>query len=64
MPNVFVPVTVFINKSKIQFESYSQQYVDAITRLKWCLSISQRYNLKAIHNKVGDTPKNSKGVYQ
>ena len=43
---------VFINKSKIQFEIYSQPHsIQTLSNLK-CLSINQRYNLKSIHNRL------------
>jgi len=41
---------LFINKSKIQFESKSQQFDANISLTDCCLSINQRYNLKANHN--------------
>ena len=42
---------LFINKSKIQFESKSQ-HAELMAEFEGsCLSISQRYNLKANHNK-------------
>ncbi len=41
---------VNINKSKIQFETYSQRMVGkGGADLEWT-SINQRYNLKPIHN--------------
>ena len=43
---------LFINTSKIQFESNSQLVWDCLGILGCCLSIRQRYNLKAIHNSV------------
>ena len=55
---------VFINKSKIQFESYSQHNgVNTVETIR-CLSINQRYNLKAIHNDTGYCEKQAFGVYQ
>ncbi len=42
--------TVFINKSKIHFESKSQQSFEFVFNFHRCLSISQRYILKANHN--------------
>ena len=41
---------MFINKSKIHFESKSQQLPMHFFPLARCLSISQRYILKANHN--------------
>ena len=41
---------VFISKSKIQSESKSQLPFDRFDEITWCLSVSQRYNLKANHN--------------
>ena len=41
---------VFISVSKIQFESKSQRRMSRFRRLWWCLSVCQRYNLKANHN--------------
>ena len=41
---------VFINKSKIQFEIYSQLTITYTAKILKCLSINQRYNLKSIHN--------------
>ncbi len=41
---------VFINKSKIHFESKSQPVNDDTGNNEGCLSISQRYILKANHN--------------
>ena len=43
---------LFINTSKIQFESNSQQEIVNENTGEGCLSIRQRYNLKAIHNWV------------
>ena len=43
---------MFINTSKILFESKSQHRVKAICSKSWCLSIRQRYFLKANHNTV------------
>ena len=44
---------VNINKSKIQFETYSQHdYEPILEKLEW-ISINQRYNLKPIHNIGG-----------
>ena len=55
---------VFINKSKIHFESKSQPYYLAPTVKKWCLSISQRYILKANHNEREGVISFETGVYQ
>ena len=57
-------VGVFINKSKIQFESYSQQERHSKSSQSGCLSINQRYNLKAIHNGAAITYLQGTGVYQ
>ena len=55
---------VFINKSKIHFESKSQLVGESVDITEWCLSISQRYILKANHNgTVRDYIKEA-GVYQ
>ena len=55
---------VFISKSKIQFESKSQQGATFAPREAWCLSVSQRYNLKANHNNVKIADAKAIGVYQ
>ena len=56
--------TLFINTSKIQFESNSQRpFIDTYILL-CCLSIRQRYNLKAIHNPQPPIVKPSLVVYQ
>ena len=55
---------MFINKSKIQFESHSQLLEGAISFQLGCLSISQRYNLKAIHNMEYNINADIKDVYQ
>ena len=55
---------VFISVSKIQFESKSQQ---RILRRPWsdrCLSVCQRYNLKANHNLPLNVAIVTAGVYQ
>ncbi len=44
---------MFINTSKIQFESKSQLSIRAAFFFLGCLSIRQRYNLKANHNSPG-----------
>ena len=43
-------VKVFISVSKIQFESKSQHNPFNIVKTNRCLSVCQRYNLKANHN--------------
>ena len=43
-------VLVFISVSKIQFESKSQLEAALAQIAAWCLSVCQRYNLKANHN--------------
>src|SRR3989339_567880 len=43
---------LFISKSKIHFESKSQLTIDQILRRFSCLSVSQRYILKANHNST------------
>ena len=45
-------IRVFISVSKIQFESKSQQSLRGIEFKSRCLSVCQRYNLKANHNGV------------
>ena len=46
-------ISVNINKSKIQFETYSQHGVyQVLFDIEW-ISINQRYNLKPIHNLIG-----------
>ena len=55
---------VFISKSKIQFESKSQQAAEFAPPPDRCLSVSQRYNLKANHNTSGDVIDIDEGVYQ
>ena len=57
-------VLVFINKSKIHFETYSQleSLVDAVS--EECLSINQRYILKPIHNINRLIKLKCKSVYQ
>ena len=57
-------IIVFINKSKIQFEIYSQLLMGAYITIYKCLSINQRYNLKSIHNDVDDSGKDISSVYQ
>ena len=55
---------VFISKSKIQFESKSQLCSISYNQVSGCLSVSQRYNLKANHNSSDQTDKSVRGVYQ
>ena len=55
---------VFINKSKIHFESKSQLFRYTVKQNQWCLSISQRYILKANHNRKGNSYFRITGVYQ
>jgi hypothetical protein len=55
---------VFINKSKIHFESKSQQVFFPAAVGNGCLSISQRYILKANHNFAGVNYTAQSGVYQ
>ncbi len=60
----FSKVQVFINKSKIHFESKSQPEGTAKIKEMGCLSISQRYILKANHNTKTQDPTADPGVYQ
>ena len=55
---------VFISVSKIQFESKSQHLCTGVDSCYRCLSVCQRYNLKANHNGVQYYKFNNKGVYQ
>ena len=55
---------VFISKSKIQFESKSQRCLDPVALGRGCLSVSQRYNLKANHNAKAMAEQWAGGVYQ
>ena len=55
---------VFISVSKIQFESKSQPLATRAASGSGCLSVCQRYNLKANHNKIICTQINDVGVYQ
>ena len=55
---------VFISVSKIQFESKSQLYFDFVKFLPGCLSVCQRYNLKANHNILLKMSRFVIGVYQ
>ncbi|MCW3083603.1 MAG: hypothetical protein JWP12_969 [Bacteroidetes bacterium] len=55
---------MFINKSKIHFESKSQLIIYFVFAWIRCLSISQRYILKANHNWVPFDWKNNSDVYQ
>ena len=45
-------VVLFISKSKIQSESKSQQKIELHFYNAGCLSVNQRYNLKANHNHL------------
>ena len=47
--------TMFINTSKILFESKSQLVSVVTMWSEWCLSIRQRYFLKANHNRFSIT---------
>ena len=55
---------VFISVSKIQFESKSQHIAGLIQDGARCLSVCQRYNLKANHNGVEKGGSTFFGVYQ
>ena len=55
---------MFINKSKIQFEIYSQLGLRVKEVPQKCLSINQRYNLKSIHNKAIKRNEGTESVYQ
>ena len=55
---------MFINTSKIHFESKSQQITPCISGYIWCLSIRQRYILKANHNCKSVLSEPIVGVYQ
>ena len=55
---------VFISVSKIQFESKSQLQDSYQRKFNWCLSVCQRYNLKANHNGLNLYTDFLKGVYQ
>jgi hypothetical protein len=55
---------VFINKSKIHFESKSQPFTPAQAATAQCLSINQRYILKANHNKIVKFGDVDDSVYQ
>ena len=46
------PLLVFISSSKIQSESKSQPVRPVVKQPRKCLSVLQRYNLKANHNFV------------
>ena len=50
---------MFINKSKIHFESKSQLVGMWRALVRRCLSISQRYILKANHNSIAGVTRNS-----
>ncbi len=58
------PTMVFINKSKIHFESKSQPDMIKMIFIGRCLSISQRYILKANHNGGWLNKAEGVGVYQ
>src|SRR6218665_585162 len=49
---------MFISKSKIHFESKSQLWILPDDAEERCLSVSQRYILKANHNKWNSTSLN------
>ena len=53
-----------INKSKIQFETYSQPAAGLIAAAKKWISINQRYNLKPIHNRVKGVTSDIQSEYQ
>ena len=55
---------VFISVSKIQFESKSQPGRGVMLCPVWCLSVCQRYNLKANHNLISKEERKELGVYQ
>ena len=57
-------ISVFISVSKIQFESKSQLIVWFTQCSRGCLSVCQRYNLKANHNTQSAGAKSFYGVYQ
>ena len=59
-----IQAKVFINKSKIHFESKSQHKQSGLADQTRCLSISQRYILKANHNTYNSIVDLNKGVYQ
>ncbi len=57
-------ITLFISISKIQIESKSQPNMRMATFIQCCLSVFQRYKLKANHN-IPDSPiSDEKVVYQ
>ena len=62
--NMFDAAQVFISVSKIQFESKSQPAWSWWKCPYRCLSVCQRYNLKANHNKCRVDSKKQFGVYQ
>ncbi len=55
---------VFINKSKIHFETYSQPEAYKAGAGTQCLSINQRYILKPIHNMCIGISLGISSVYQ
>ncbi len=55
---------VFVNKSKIHFESKSQPEHERSASLPRCLSINQRYILKANHNTISICGTSLTGVCQ
>ena len=55
---------LFINMSKIQNESKSQPYTLLEILYLCCLSICQRYKMKANHNLMEDSEGNLYVVYQ
>ena len=59
-----VSTEVFISSSKIQSESKSQLLIDIATGERECLSVLQRYNLKANHNSGNIVFEESFSVYQ
>ena len=52
MSNLEALKELLLNKSKIQFESNSQPMPIELEGGSHCCLISQRYNLKAIHNSM------------
>ena len=64
MPDYRLQTQVFISKSKIQSESKSQLISDLGMLFPRCLSVSQRYNLKANHNAAEIIRGYGPGVYQ
>ena len=60
----FIQLKVFISVSKIQFESKSQRWFEGWQLINRCLSVCQRYNLKANHNTAWAVTAPAFGVYQ